>query len=363
MRVHHLINVLSEQFGGAEKIALSLHEGLLSRGHKSSLVSMTKAERPQIPHCSDLGASSPYSPTIIQRLRRYIATECQDGDIIHAHLFPTNFYLSLATRTTKWRGHVVTTEHSTSNRRRSTWWGKHVDRVTYSQFNAIYCISDGTAQSLHDWWPKLQHATHIIENGVTLRFESALTRTSNNASAITIISIGRLHQIKDYETTLKAFRKLVDRHETESTFKLQIVGEGDERGRIEQLIVELKLESQVTLMGYVTDPTELLAQADLFLITSKWEGFGLSAVEAMNAGIPVVASNIIGLRDVVGPDEECGLLCEAGDPDSFCNALHQLLSDSEKRQSMGRRAFDRSRRYTADNMVDRYIEAYLQLER
>ena len=141
MKVHHLINVLGRSHGGAEKIALELHHGLIDRKIQSQVVSVKQDGEVNSSDFVSLNHRSPYAVSAILSFRKYIRKNCEPGDIIHTHLFPSNLFASLAVRISGWKGILVTTEHSTHNRRRGTMWGRIVDTQTYRRYDRIFCIS------------------------------------------------------------------------------------------------------------------------------------------------------------------------------------------------------------------------------
>jgi glycosyltransferase involved in cell wall biosynthesis len=143
-------------------------------------------------------------------------------------------------------------------------------------------------------------------------------------------------------------------------FEYRIAGVGGEKIQLKELCGELQLNDRVRFYGYVKDVPEFLKAADVFLITSLWEGFGLAAVEAMNAGLPVVASDVAGLNEIVGDDGQCGILVKPESADEIAAAVAEL-SDHKKRIEFGRNAFDRSLSFSKERMVDGYVGGYKKL--
>ena len=115
--------------------------------------------------------------------------------------------------------------------------------------------------------------------------------------------------------------------------------------------------------GHRADVRPYLAAADVLLLPSLWEGFGLAAVEALNAGLPVVASDVPGLREVVGPTGDCGILVNPESASSIADALARLLNSPEARIDMGRRGFERARQFDKAEMTKAYVSLYRQLAR
>jgi glycosyltransferase involved in cell wall biosynthesis len=144
-----------------------------------------------------------------------------------------------------------------------------------------------------------------------------------------IVAVGRLKAPKDFLTLVRALGRL----EADS-FTAVIVGEGPDRARLEEEIRSLGLAESVTLAGERRDVPELLAAADIFALASSSEGMPVSVLEAMAAGLPVVASRVGGLPEQV-VDGVTGVLVEPGDPEDLAEALAGLVADRELRRRLG----------------------------
>jgi len=354
LTIHHVINDADLENGGAQGVARRLHAGLRERGWGSRLVSVIRSEAKDDAGHSSFGLTSPYDLRAIARLVRYMRSECQAGDVIHAHLFPTMLYASMAARVAGWRGKLVCTEHSTSNRRRGTIRGRAIDRILYSRYDRVACISRGTRDNLATWMPSVAPRTVVVENGAPLAFNQIPERGPTERPII--VSVGRLSKPKNYDTALRALALLQDH-----PFEYRIAGTGPEEDALRRLCTQLGLDDRVRFLGFVEDVPSLLRDADIFLMPSRWEGFGLSAVEAMNAGLPVIVSDVDGLREIVAASPPCGLFVDPLDPSSIAKAVQQLLDAPEARQSYGLAGYQCSQRYSIDAMVDNYMKFYRSL--
>ena len=336
--VHHIVNDIHAG-GGAEKIVRLLHRGLRDCGYDSSVLSLTAGSEISLDHFRSLNLSGPYHVSAVWKVASYIRKYCRKEHIIHAHLFPCGFWVSLAARLADFQGLVIFTEHSTNNRRRGRVIGWLADTIMYSGFHHIIAISDGTMRALGRWQPSFLHKIKVIENGTELVFSKYKFRQTKQTPVV--LSAGRLSRLKNYDTSLAAVAMLKDMH-----FEYWIAGEGPEEASLKALCSRLGISGKVRFMGFVDNMTALYSQADVFLIPSRWEGFGLSAVEAMNAGLPVVASDVEGLRDIISWEKPCGILANPDEPVAFAAALRELLCDHEKRLVFGRNAFERAGEYS-----------------
>jgi glycosyltransferase involved in cell wall biosynthesis len=193
--------------------------------------------------------------------------------------------------------------------------------------------------------------TVVIRNAIDV---TGAARARPEDEPATVVSVGRLKYPKDGATLLRAAALLSDRD-----WRLEIVGDGPDREELEALRRALALGENVRFAGGRSDVPSLLAAAGVFVLSSRSEGLPISVLEAMAAGLPVVASDVGGLREQV-VDGETGLLVPAGDPERLADALRSLLDDAPRRAAMG--AAGRAR---AEELFDlpRFRAAHLDLYR
>jgi glycosyltransferase involved in cell wall biosynthesis len=166
-----------------------------------------------------------------------------------------------------------------------------------------------------------------------------------------IVSIGRMKPPKDFRTLVEALAGL------EHDFEARLVGDGPERDEVAQAIVERGLADRVELMGTREDVAEILAGADVFVLSSRSEGMPMSALEAMAAGLPVVASAVGGVPEVV-VDGETGFLVTPEDAPALRAAIERLLADPSLRRRLGEAG---RRRAAATFALPRWQAAHLAL--
>ena len=148
-----------------------------------------------------------------------------------------------------------------------------------------------------------------------------------------IVAAGRLAEAKNYPLLIDAMAVLRQRIPA----RLFILGQGDLEGEIRARIAERGLTDTVVLCGFQRNPWKFIAKADVFALTSHYEGFGNVLVEAMACGVPVVATASAGTRDIVR-DGEDGLLVTTHDAVSVAGALERVLGDAARRAQMSRAA-------------------------
>ena len=162
------------------------------------------------------------------------------------------------------------------------------------------------------------------------------------------------HWAEKVDAVVRVFAKIRDRVKA----RLLIVGEGPELGRAEQLIDELGVTAHVELIGEAQDVTGLLSISDLFLLPSLQESFGLSALEAMACGVPVVASNVGGLPEVV-IHGVTGFLHQPSAVDQMSESAIQILSDPALHARMAAEGVRlATERFSASRIVPQYEALY-----
>ncbi len=188
----------------------------------------------------------------------------------------------------------------------------------------------------------------------TVRFS---WRRQNQVSteSVVCVAVGRLVPAKNHALLLRAFREVAD---AVPAAQLLIAGDGMLRRELEELSRALGLTGRVRLLGERSDIPELLAAADLFVLSSNWEGHPLSVMEALSAGLPVVATAVGGVPEQVD-EGVTGLLVPPDDCPALSQALLRLLNDSALRTEMGQHAQQQAGdRFSLTAMTHAYIDLY-----
>lgn len=136
---------------------------------------------------------------------------------------------------------------------------------------------------------------------------------------------------------------------------LVLVGDGERKDALVNLVKNLRLEGRVHFLGRRNDVVRIMKMSDIVVQSSHWEGFGLSVVEGMAAGKPVVASNVPGLSDVV---RGAGVLFEPQQEEQLANILSRLLSDNVYYEQVRRACEQRAQQYDQNRMIQDYINIY-----
>jgi glycosyltransferase involved in cell wall biosynthesis len=177
---------------------------------------------------------------------------------------------------------------------------------------------------------------------------------TGNGSKSIIVTVGRFARAKGYEDMIEAFRLI---HQKDMNPVLLMVGSGNTVESVKAQLEELDLSSSVILAGERRDVPQLLASSDVFASSSHREGLPLAVLEAMMAGLPVVATSVGDIPNVV--TDETGVLVPPHQPQQLANALEDLLRNPEKRQAMGKAARQRAvNEYSVDAWMKKHLALY-----
>ncbi len=351
MRVLHVIDSLNR--GGAEVMLTAMAPLFRARGVMCDVVALLRRPSPlehslldQHIHLRYTGIPHLYSPRQIFAL----ADLFDSYDIVHVHLFPAQLWTVLAAVRLRYRIPLVTTEHNTWNSRRR-WWLRPIDRWMYEHYKRIACISQATADSLIEWCPGAAHKTIVIPNGIPLdAFENAqpVTLAQVPSDVARLVFVGRCDVQKNHATLLRALTAVPDAH-------LLLVGDGPLRPELEKMAESLGIGNRVTFLGWRCDVAGVLKASDIYVHSTHSDGFGIAACEAMAAGLPVVASDVPGLAQLVAG---AGLLFPAGDEEALARCLTALISSPEQQREMSRASLQRARQFSIENTVDGCIRMY-----
>lgn len=298
-----------------------------------------------------------YSPLQILELKRLI--QQNSYDIVHSHTFPSQYWVSLLKNLIRKPPVFITTEHSTSNRRREKKVFKYLDKFIYRNYRHIVCISEGTLSELITWVSDVKPKSSVIENGIDLK-KLTVASPLNPKDIIPnyqdgdkiIVMVARLTEQKDHKTVIQAASKLP------SNMHIVFVGGGEKYSEYEAMIKQNNLESQVHLLGPRKDVPNIIKAADLFVLSSHFEGFGLVVVEAMASGIPVIGSDVTGLTDVVSG---AGKLFQQGDSQELANIIIELVNHPEMCTAMIEAGYKKSSLYSIERFVDEHMKLYQSL--
>lgn len=286
-----------------------------------------------------------HNSLVVFRMRKFF----RNYDIVHAHLFPTIYWASLACRGLKVK--LVYTEHSTSNSRREKWYFRPIEQFMYSRYDRIISISLQTQNNLTSWLHSHDNRFVVVNNGVDTKYFSSIKKSVVPKS---LIMVSRFASSKDQETVIRAMRNI------DSGTILRFVGDGENLEHCKLLAKECGVDNSVEFLGARSDVAELIAESYIGVQSSNWEGFGLTAVELMSCGKPVVASDVDGLKQVV---EGAGLIFQKGNSKDLADKINLLLENKKQYAYISEQCSKRASEYDIQRMSDKYIGIYKELLR
>ena len=226
---------------------------------------------------------------------------------------------------------------------RSVWaW---LRRWTYT-FEAQIIVQTDRAKDCFS--PALQAKTTVIPNPITPLQFSGTTSPELTLDKPSIIAMGRFYPQKGFDLLLRAFAELKDQY---PDWTVTILGDGPLRPNLEALRDALRLEDRVHLPGRVKHPHRVLMQADLFVLSSRSEGWPMALAEAMSCGLPVIATDCrCGPREMI-QDGVDGVLVPPEDVEGLATAMDQLMSDESERKRLASCAVEINERYRLDKVM------------
>ena len=358
LRILHVITSL--RTGGAERLMVDLLPRLREKGLEIELAVFDgtrtdfyhalKQQGIAI-HSFGMGIKAMHSPRCIPGLRRLI----QQFDVVHTHNTPCQLFTALAAIGLKNPPQLVTTEHNTTNRRRKYSLLKSMDRWMYSRYAQIIGVSESTTQALLNYLPHLQHC-QTINNGINVRsFQQALPAEDlvhQFSEVKRLVMAAAFRAQKDHETVICAL------HHLPQEYHLLLAGDGERRRIVESFVESQNLSHRVHFLGNRQDVAAVLKTADVVVMSSKYEGLSLSSLEGLASGRPVVASDVPGLREIIGG---AGILFPQGDAKSFAHQIITLDKNPELQQQTISKGLQRARLYDISTMVQKYYDIYHRL--
>jgi glycosyltransferase involved in cell wall biosynthesis len=180
----------------------------------------------------------------------------------------------------------------------------------------------------------------------------------SDCTAKVVVAAGRLDGVKRYQDLIRAFAVVAA---ARPEWSLRLYGGGAERDRLAALVTELGLTGNVTLMGPVTPIEPEFARGSILAVSSRLESFGMTIVEAMRVGVPVVSTDCpLGPGEIIDHGVD-GLLVPPRDVDAMAAALLELIGDEERRRRMGRAALAKAHRYDPARVADAYLDLFERL--
>jgi glycosyltransferase involved in cell wall biosynthesis len=354
--------------GGAEILIRDLTSEMRARGHITAIAFVS--------HAAEVGNSPAFEAEFKDRLecasvevlhlghagrrnpfygawKLYQTIRFFRPDVIHIHLEWGLVFRLLLGPFAPHDGVTVYTHHINKFRKGATLF-----RLLAWPVDGVVAISESNRKLLEK---QVSAPVRYIPNAVALATSCDGRKRRKVPGAFQVLSVGQLYPQKDYPTLVETAWLIFDqRPDLAGKLVFQIAGDGPERGRLEALIRERGLQRHVSLLGTRSDVPDLMCKSDLLLMTSAYEGLPIALLEALHAGLPIVATSVGAVPEVVGHGDN-GLLAPPGDATQLAAHVLAILSDPD----LARRFSARSRQLAADygivQCAQRHLEFYQDL--
>ena len=350
MRVMHVHRIRG--IGGSERHLLTLLPALADRGIDPIFVGLDDPAWDAVDFYGALQVPavrimSPrdFDPLLLVRLARTLR-----ADIVHTHLVHADVYGGLAARLRGTR--LVSTKHNDDPFRVGPF--RFVERGLSRLTDRVVTITDSLHRFTVERVGVPAEKVETIHYGLDHVPDAWGVNQPDDVpkGARVLLAIARLTEQKGIDVAIRALAELPD------DTVLVVLGEGPERPALVRLARELGVEDRVFLLGRVPDTAAWLGRATLLVHPARWEGFGLGVLEAMLAGLPVVATNVSALPELV-VDGKTGVLVSPDDAQALAHGIVRALDQPQ----LGQRGLERARReFSVSRMADRTAALYLKLE-
>ena len=308
-------------------------------------------------HSLNIGFRNPFA---VIKLRKIFKTELigYSSLIAHVHLTWPMLFMPLACLGLPIK--LVFTEHSmehsATNSLRNFFIFKNIEKIFYNRYHSIIAITEGVKYGLVQWLgTSLSNKVSTIVNGARFFYYK---ERKPLGKCIKFISVGSLISKKGFDRAIVALSQLegID-------WQYEIVGDGSSRHDLEQLIVSYNLQDKVTLSGWSSDLEKKYHNADIQLVPSRLEGFGLVAIEGMSTGLPVIASDLKGINEIVSSSVvSCFLVKDPSNNSEWINKIKLCINSLKKDlPHISKESYQHSQKFSLEKMTKNYIDLYKQV--
>jgi glycosyltransferase involved in cell wall biosynthesis len=356
MRIVQVVESL--EMGGLERLAIQLATAEQIRGHRCGIYCVFRAgglaplarEHGIGVRCFDK-VPGPSLKSLAQLVRAF---RVDRPDVVHTHNSGIHHYAVVAARlagvpvVVNTRHSPFTSEH-TKRERHYAWALRYTDRVVF--------VSETTRDQVTQSLGNRRFSRSVILNGIpTQDFRGHDTRAGVRTGNITFGTVGRLVPIKAHDVLIEAFAEIVEEF---PLARLRIAGGGPLMVNLQQQISQKGLSGAISLEGPTLAPQRFYRDIDVFVLPSRSEGMPLVLLEAMASGLPIVATRVGGIPEIVQND--IGWLCQPDDP----YALVAAMRDAARSPDLARRGAAAAKlaldRFDIDTMCDQYLDLFRQL--
>jgi glycosyltransferase involved in cell wall biosynthesis len=352
--------------GGIQRVMLNLASGLIKLGWSVDLL-LVEAIGPlkeDIPAgCKLYDFQEKHVSRAMFKLVSYLLTD--NPNVVLSSQTHINIVMIFARMLSKWKGRLIISEHIALDFAASNphHW---VDRffpflasIFYRQADKILLVSTDTARHFIDATHLPDNLIKVIYNPIVTENLLILSKYPNDHTWFTnqdfpvVLSAGRLTQQKDFDTLLRAFSLVMVKI---PSVKLILLGEGEELTHLEQLSQKLGIQDSIEFIGFTNNPFSYMANSSVFVLSSRWEGFGNVLVEAMACGCPVISTDCPSGPSEILDRGKYGRLVPVGDPKALAEAIILELNYPHNKNQL----VDRANQFSIDWILPQYVDLFTQ---
>lgn len=347
--------ITSLHIGGAEKLIVDMVPLYHEQGFQVDVLLFDGTDTPFKRQLQEKGVTiyefgrggSVYNPLYIFKLIPFL----RKYDIVHTHNTACQLFAAIGSVLCSVA--LATTEHTTSNRRRNWKWYKLLDKWMYSRYQSIICISDKACENLC-MYLETDKSVRTIYNGIDLkRFQTVQPDASFRNEKTVVTMVAGFRYQKDQDTLIKAFQYLPI-----GQYELWLVGDGERRSVLEDLVSLLGLQENVRFWGIRSDIPVILKSSDIIVMSSHFEGLSLSSIEGMAVDRPFIASDVDGLHEIT---ENAGILFPHGDAEALADIILRLKEEPSYYRQIADQCMRRASEYDIRKTIDLYLQLYQSL--
>jgi len=345
-------------FGGAETMCENLTYALTDLGHTVTVVSLYAERTPISRRMESAGIRILYLDkklgldlSMVPKLTKIMKQE--RPDVVHTHLDVIKYTVAAA----KLAGikRCIHTVHNVAHEEAEGRLQKIINTIYFKLgWSVPVALSPEVQQTILSFYGLKEDRVPMIYNGVDL--SRCLPKTDYQLhEPANLLHIGRFNHQKNHKGLLEAFAKILREF---PNCRLNLLGDGELWDEMKDYAQELGIWQQVVFHGSQSDVYPYLQEADIFLLPSNFEGMPMTIIEAMGTGLPIVASNVGGVPDMLTQGQS-GLLTSR-EPEAVSRAVLELLQSKALREQLGTNAREDSRKFHAETMAKAYFEIYKQ---
>lgn len=352
-----IIQIMPEfGFGGAEIMCENLTYELKKAGHEVVVLSMYDYRSAINERMENggvdvryLGKKSGLDFSMIAKMYKIFKKEKPDA--IHTHRYVMQYAVPAAIMAgVRRRVHTLHSVASMENGRLA----RKLNRIFYRYFGVIpVALSENVRDTVIEEYGLEKDKISVIYNGVPLDRCIKKTDYTISRDRVEILHVGRYTLAKNHKKLIDAVLRL---HENDGRVRLKLIGDGELKEQVAEYIRSLGAQEYIEMYGTTDNVYPHFSKADIFVLPSVYEGMPMTLIEAMGSAMPIVASDVGGIHDML-TDGETGLLCTS-EAESIYSKLLELISDERLRKYCGENAFTASGSFSAETMGEKYEHLY-----